>query len=110
MAKRKVLWLLLPTASLSTILLVVILEGYCSIALSVWVPYPVPVELSVYLPASNLVVPILVAAQGIHHGTYIVSHVVGHNAPWLLQANGILPPPEGPFLHTKHLEEIVLDF
>ena len=54
-------------------------------------------------------VPILVAAQRIHHGIYIVSHVVGHDAPWLHQANGVLPPPEGPFLYTKHLGEIVLD-
>ena len=67
-------------------------------------------EWSVRLPASDLVVPILVAAQGTHHGTYIVSHVVGHDAPWLLRANGVPPLPEGPFLHTKHLGEIVLDF
>ena len=81
MAKMKALWLLLPTAPLSIILLVIILEGYSSIALSIWVLWPVPVELSVHLPASDLVVPILVAAQGKHHGTYIVSHVVGHDAP-----------------------------
>ena len=55
-------------------------------------------------------VPILVAAQGIHHGTYIVSHVVGHDALWLLQANGVPPLPEGPFPRTKHLGEIVPDF
>ena len=67
-------------------------------------------EWSVHLLASNSVVPILVAAQGTHRGTYIVSHIVGHDAPWLLRANGVPPLPEGPFLHTKHLGEIVLDF
>ena len=54
-------------------------------------------------------VPILVAAQGTHHGTYVVSHVVGHNAPQLLQAIGVPPLPEGPFLRTKCLGEIVPD-
>ena len=108
--KRKALWLLIPTAPLSTILLIIISAGYGSIALFILVPCPVPMELSVCLPASNLVVPILVATQGIHHGTYVASHVVGHNAPQLLQANGVPPPPEGPFLHTKHLGEIVPDF
>ena len=108
--KRKALWLLFPTAPLSTILLVIILKGYGGIALSVWVPCPVPVESSVHLPDSNLVVPILVASQGIKHGNYIVSHVVGHNAHWLLQAYGVPPPLEGPFLHTKYLGEIELDF
>ena len=67
-------------------------------------------EWSVHLPASNSVVPILVAAQGTHRGTYVVSHIVGHDAPWLLQANGVPPLLEGPFLHTKCLGEIVLDF
>ena len=107
--KRKALWLLLPTAPLSTILIIIIPEGYGGIALFILVPCPVPAESSVHLPASNLVVPILVAAQVIHHGTYIVSHVVGHDAPWLLQENGVLPPPEGPFLYIKHLGEIILD-
>ena len=67
-------------------------------------------EWSVHLPASDLVVLILVASQGTHHGTYILSHVVEHNDPRLLQANGVPPLPEGLFLHTKHLEEIVLAF
>ena len=35
---------------------------------------------------------------------------MGHDAPWLLQANGVMPPPEGPFLYTEHLGEIVLEF
>ena len=72
-------------SSLCIILLIIIPEGYGSIALFVLVFCLVPVELGVNLPASNLVVPILVAAQEIHCGTYIVSHIVGHNAPWLLQ-------------------------
>ena len=67
-------------------------------------------ESSVHLPASYLVVPILVATQEIHHGTYIASHVVGHNAPVSHQANEVLSPPEGPFLSTKYLREIILDF
>ena len=110
MAKKQALWLLLSIASLSTILLVTTLKGYGGIALSIWVPCPVPVELNVYLPASNLVVPLLVAARGIHCSTYVVSHVVGHNAPGLLLANGVPSPPDGPFLYTKHFGEIVLDF
>ena len=67
-------------------------------------------EWSIYLPASNLVVPILVAAQGTYRGTYIVSHIVGHDAPRLLRENGVPPLLEGPFLYTKHLGEIILDF
>ena len=55
-------------------------------------------------------VPILVAAQGTHRGTYIVNHIVGYDAPWLLQANRVPPLPEGPFHYTKCLGEIVLDF
>ena len=106
----KALWLLLPTAARSTILLIVILEDYGCIALSVWVPCSVPVELSVCLSTSCLVGPISVATQEIHRGTYIASHVVGHNAPVLYQANNVPPPPEGPFLCTKHLGEIVPDF
>ena len=62
MVKGKALWLLFPTDSLSTILLVIILEGYGSIALSIKVPCPVPAELSLHLPDFDLVVPILVAA------------------------------------------------
>ena len=101
MAKRKALWLLLLAAPLSIILLIIIPEGYGNIALFILVPCPVPMEWSVHLPASDLVVPISVAAQGTHRSTYVVSHVVGHNAPWLLQANGVPPLPEGPFLLYK---------
>ena len=108
------LWLLLLTPSLSTILLIIITEGFNGIALFLLflclVSCLVPTELSVCLPASDLVVIMSIAAQGIHRGTYIVSHVVGHNAPWLLQVNGVLPPLEGLFLHTKYLREIVIDF
>ena len=110
MARRKALWLLLPAAPLSIILLIIIPKGYGDIALFVLVLCLVLAEWSVCPPASNLMVPILVAAQGIHRGTYIVSQVMGHDAPRLLQANGVLPLPEGPFLHTKCLGEIVLDF
>ena len=53
---------------------------------------------------------ISVAVQEIHCGTYVVSHVVGHDAPWLHQANGVPAPPEGPILRTKCLGELVLDF
>ena len=62
----------------------IISEGYGDVTPFVPVPCPVPTEWSVHLPASNLVVPILVAAQGTHCGNYIVIHVVGHNAIWLL--------------------------
>ena len=110
MVKRKALWLLLLAAPLSIFLLIIIPEGYGDIAFFVLVPCLVPMEWSLYLPASNLVVPILVATQGTHRGTNVVSHVVGHNAPWLLQASGVPPLLEGPFLHTKYLGEIVLDF
>ena len=84
--------------------------GYGDIALYVPVPCPVLTEWSVRLLASDSVVPISVASQGIHRGTYVVSHVVGHDAPRLLRANGVPPLPEGPFLRTKHLGEIVPDF
>ena len=67
-------------------------------------------EWSVRLPVSNLVAPILVGAQATHCGIYIVSHVVGHDAPRLLRVNVLLPLLEGHFLHTKHLGEIELDF
>ena len=50
------------------------------------------------------------SCPGTHYGTYVVSHVVGHDALWLLQANGVPPLPEGPFLHTKRLGEIVPAF
>ena len=109
-AKRKDLWLPLPAAPLSIILLIIIPKGYGDIALFVLVLCLVLAEWSVCPPASNLMVPILVAAQGIHRGTYIVSHIVGHDALQLLQANEVLPLPEGPFLRTKHLGEIVPDF
>ena len=36
---------------------------------------------------------------------HVVSHVVGHDAPWLLQANGVPPLPEGPFLHVQDVLE-----
>ena len=38
-------------------------------------------ELSVYLLASSLVVPFLVAAEEILCGTYVVSHKVCYDAP-----------------------------
>ena len=107
MAKRKALWLPLPEVPLSIILLIIIPKGYGNIAHFVPVPCPVLMEWSVRLLASDSVVPILVASQGTHRGTYIVSHIVGHDAPRLLQANGVPSLPEGPFLHTKHLGEIV---
>ena len=103
--KRKALWLLLLAAPLSIILLIIIPEGYGDIALFILVPCLVLTEWSVYLPASNLVVPILVAAQGTHCGTYVVSHVVGHDAPWLLRANGVPPLPEGLFSVQNILEK-----
>ena len=67
-------------------------------------------EWSVHHPASYLVVPISVAAQGTHRGAYVVSHIVGYDAPQLLQANRVPLLPEGPFLRTKCLGEIVPDF
>ena len=108
--KRKALWLPLPAAPLSIILLIIIPKGYGDIALFILVLCPVLTEWSVRLLDSNSVVPISVAAQGTHHSTYVVSHVVGHDAPWLFRANGVPPLPEGPFLHTKFLGEIVPDF
>ena len=55
-------------------------------------------------------VPILVATQELYHSTYVVSHIVDHNARKLHQANEVLLPPEGPFLCTKYLREIVQNF
>ena len=79
-------------------------------ALFVWVLCLFQAESSACLPTSYLVVPILVATQEIHHGTYIVSHVVGHDAPKLLQKNEIPLLLVGYFLCTEYLGEIVLDF
>ena len=110
MAKRKALYILLPIAPQLTILIVISLEGYGSIALSIWVLCPIPAESSVHLPASCLVVPILIATQEIHYGTYIASHVVSHNAPVSHQENEVLPPTEGPFLHIKYLGKKIPDF
>ena len=110
MVRRKAIWLLPLAAPLSIILIIIIPEGHGDIALFVAVLCLLPTEWSKCLPASELAVLILVAAQGTHCSTYIVSHIVGHDAPRLLQANGVLPLPEGPFLHTKCLGEIVLDF
>ena len=93
MVKRKAVWLPFPAAPLSIILLIIIPGGYGDIALFVLVPCPVLTEWSGCLPASDLVAPISVAAQGTHCGTYVVSHVVGHDAPRLLQANGEPPLP-----------------
>ena len=62
-------------------------------------------ELSVGLPASYLVVPFLVAAQEIHHGTYTVNHIVGHNAPNLHQVNGVLCLQEDVFTIQNVLEK-----
>ena len=64
MAKRKALWLPLPVAPLSIILLIIVPEGYGNIALFVLVLCSVLMEWSVCLLASDSVVPILVAAQG----------------------------------------------
>ena len=59
---------------------------------------------------SCLVVPVLVATQEIHCGTYIVSYIVGHNAPKLHKENEVPLPLEGPFIRTKYLREIVRGF
>ena len=73
MVKRKALLLLPPIAPLSMIILIISLKGYVGIALSVQVLCLVPTELSVNLPAFGLMVLILVAAQGVHYSTYIVT-------------------------------------
>ena len=84
MEKRKALWLLLLAASPSIILLIINSEGYGDIALFISVPCLVPMEWSVHLPASHLVVLVSVAAQGTHCGTYVISYIVGDDAPRLL--------------------------
>ena len=80
---------------------------YGGIAFFIWVQCPAPTGLSAYLPVSGLLVPILVSTQEIQSATYVASHIVGHNALESPQANEALPPPEDPFLCTKHLGEIV---
>ena len=62
MVKRKAVWLQLLAAPLSIVLLLLVPEGYGNIALFVLVPCPVLTEWSVRLPASDLVIPISVAA------------------------------------------------
>ena len=84
--------------------------GYSNVVLSIWVPCLVRAELSARLPTSYSMVPISVATQEIHHGTYEVSHIVGHDAPKLHKANEVSLLLEGFFFYTEHLEEIVLDF
>ena len=79
---------------------------YNGIVLYILVQCLVSVESSAHLPASYSVVPFLAATQEIHCSTYIASHIVGHGACDSPQANGVLPPTEDPFLHTKYLEEI----
>ena len=74
-----------------------------------WVSCPDPMESSAHLPTSCLVVPISIATQEIHHRTYVVSYVVGHNALKLHQENEVLPFLEDSFLHTENFREIVLD-
>ena len=54
---------------------------YGDIALSIWVSCLVQAESSAYIPTSCLVVPILVATQEIYRSTFVVSHILGHNAP-----------------------------
>ena len=48
-------------------------------------------ELSAYLAASYLVVPVLVATQEIHRGTYVASHIVGHDARVTWRKKGTAP-------------------
>ena len=76
-------------APLLITLLILTLINYDSIVLSVLVHYP---DLSAHLPDSCLVVPFLVANQGMHHGTYIATHLVGHKASKSHQINGVLLP------------------
>ena len=64
-------------------------------------------ESSARLATSCLVVPILVATQEIHHGTFIVSHIVDHDAPKLHQENEVASPLEGPLPRTKYLGAIL---
>ena len=49
----------------------------------------------------------MVATQEIHHGTYVVSHIVGHEAPKLHQKNEVPPLVESLFLYMEYLGEIV---
>ena len=76
---------------------------YDDIVLSILVQCLVPAESSAYLPASCLVVPFLLTTQEIYRGTYIASHIVGHNASDLHQDNEVLHPPEDPLPYTKYL-------
>ena len=71
---------------------------------------PFQVEFSAYLPTFYLVVRISVDTQEIHYGTYVVSLVVGHNAPRLHQTTEVPHPLECPFLYTEHFVEIVQGF
>ena len=109
MVKRNALWLLLPIALQSTILLKIIHMGYGGIALFVWFPCLVRVELTAHLPTSFLVVPISLATKETHCSTYVVSHIVGYDAPESHQANKVLPPLEDPF-SLKDIGEIVQGF
>ena len=61
-------------------LLIVTLIKYDDIVSSVLFQWTIAVELSAHLTVSYLVVPLLVNTQEIHHGTYIASHGVGHDA------------------------------
>ena len=83
---------------------------YSGIALYVWVQFLAPMELSAYIPASCLVVPILIATHEINYGTCGASHVVDHDALESHQTNEVLPLQEDPFLYTKYLRKTVQGF
>ena len=58
-------------------------------------------ESSVFNPASYLMVPFLVAAHEIHSSTYVVNHVVHHNAPKYHRVDGVLHLQGDTFLFTE---------
>ena len=51
--------------------------------------------------------PFLVATQEVHHGTYVASHLVGHDALESHQVDGVdrVLSLGDPYLLTKHLGE-----
>ena len=54
---------------------------YTSIILYILVQCMVPAKLSAHLPDPYLVILFLAVTQVIHCGTYIASHLVGHDVP-----------------------------
>ena len=74
-------------------------RGYGGIVSFILLWCLLPLGLSLYLPASYLIVLFLVAAYKIHCGNYIVNYVVGYDAPEQYQIDGVPYLWKDPFFY-----------